>query len=208
MIQKYKPPQTEPQTDTMQLNVASGLRSMLLFSMKVFFLGILSFGFLSFSLEASTPRTDGPPGSEYGETSSYEGEFQVGFHFGSLIKHNDWDTTSFTLGADIDWRPYDLFGFKLLGLYALQKPRDFIISMFPLMQTEISNLRPYMMFGPSIGYIEMDTESKVKFALSAGVGADVMIFSALGFGLEYVFHSLIGAKDYHFLGARIVAVFP
>jgi len=176
--------------------------------MKLFFVGILSLGFLSFSSEASTPRTDGPHGSEYAESSIFDGELQLGLHFGSLLRQSDLDNASFTLGADFDWRPYDLFGFKLLGLFGIQKPRDLIVSMLPLVQTEYANLRPYMMFGPSIAYVKSGADSKLKFALSAGVGADVMIFSSLGFGLEYIFNALIGAKDYHFLGARIVISFP
>jgi hypothetical protein len=176
--------------------------------MKSFFaLALVSF-FVFKPLQAESLRTDGPPGSEYGKSPLFDGELQFGFHFGSLIRHAKQDSASFSLGLDADWRPDELFGFKVFSLFALQKPRDFVISMLPLMHTQWGNLKPYAIFGPSLAIVQVNSSSKLKFGLSGGLGADVMITSFVGFGMQYLFHTLIGFRDLHYLGARVVFVFP
>jgi hypothetical protein len=62
------------------------------------------------------------------------------------------------------------------------------------------------MFGPGIA-ITNYKETKVKFDVSFGAGADVMLIDHLAFGMVWQYHSLIDSLDLHTLTARIAYLF-
>lgn len=157
---------------------------------------------------SAVKRTDGPPGSEYGDPHILEGELQIGLHFGALLSNRSSHNSSFSIGGDVDWRPYDLFGFRISGYQGLQKPRSTLISLTPLAHTDFSNLRPYVLFGPGLGLFDIDGDYKAKFLITAGLGADVMLTERIGLGVEYGYHSVFDLKDYHLVGARVLISFP
>jgi len=167
-------------------------------------LSIFTFSIATATCLSATPRTDGPPGSEYGKASLWDGELQLGARFGALIRTKDSDKTSIMAGADLDFRPYELFGFQLSFLQGLQKKgRMSVFNFTPLVHTEFSNLRPYLLFGPGIVMFKSNGDLQTKFSLNAGAGADFMIADHFGVGMNYTYHALFGAFDAHSLGARI-----
>ncbi len=158
----------------------------------------------SLKLFADGPRTDGPPGSEYGRASFWDGELQVGARFGALIRSNDSDKTTIMAGADLDFRPYDLFGVQLSYLQGLQKKgRISVFNFTPLIHTEFANLRPYAIFGPGIAMFNANNDLQTKFAINFGAGADFMITDHIGVGMNYTYHALFDAFDLHSIGARV-----
>lgn len=154
------------------------------------------------SLSAAERRTDGPPGSEYGPFPTFDGEAQIGLHFGAMLDTENSDDSSFSLGADLDYRPFALFGFRATYLQSIQKPRTSLISLTPLLHTEISNFRPYVSFGPGVAIINR-TDTEAKFAITGGIGGDFLMTDNLGLGLEYVYAALFDAIDLHQVGARV-----
>ena len=173
--------------------------------MTKFFVNLISLLLISTaatSLQAvSEKRTDGPPGSEYGDFSAWEGQFQIGGRFGASLLSNG-DKTSFMVGADFDYRPFDLFGFRLSYEQALQKPRFSLIQLTPLIHTEFSNLRPYIFFGPGLA-IASEADKKLKFSIAGGIGGDFMLMEKLGFGMLWTYYTLFDSVDVHTIGARI-----
>ncbi len=81
------------------------------------------------ALQAEDKRTDGKPGSEYGDFSSWDGEWRVGAQFGALLPTASSADASFAIGADLDYRPYEVFGFRTTYLQGLKSPRASVISI-------------------------------------------------------------------------------
>lgn len=174
--------------------------------MKALFLSLKSLVLLTFLssfvfLEAR-PRTDGPPGSEYGSSSWLEGELQIGAYFGGLLDQDDSDQNSFLLGADVDYRPFDLFGARLSYIQSLQKPRSSLIHFSPVLHTAFSNLEPYVFGGPGIAIVE-DKGRSAKFSILMGAGVDVVFAEFLGVGMLYSYDVILDSSDLHALLARI-----
>lgn len=155
-------------------------------------------------------RTDGKKGEEYGKFDElFEGEMQFGLQFGSLINTGDGNDSSFAVGGDVDYRPYDLFGLRVTGLYGIDSPNPAIISFTPLIHNEYSNFRPYALLGPGLGYVKDSSgDRQLRFNISAGGGADIMLTNYAGIGLLYQWNVLFQADDYHQIGARFVMAMP
>lgn len=155
-------------------------------------------------------RTDGKKGEEYGKFDDlFEGEMQFGLQFGSLINTGDGSDSSFAVGGDVDYRPYELFGLRVTGLYGIDSPTPAIVSFTPLIHNEYSNFRPYALLGPGLGYIKDSRgDRKLRFNISAGGGADIMLTNYAGIGLLYQWNVLFQASDYHQIGARFVMAMP
>jgi hypothetical protein len=164
----------------------------------------LLLGFLGLSLLVTAPerRTDGPPGSEFGDFSSWDGQFSLGGKFGASLLSNG-DKTSFAVGVDADYRPNDLFGFKLSFDQGLQTPRATLFQMTPFVHTEYSNVKPYALFGPGMAFFTGRGDTKLKFSLAAGVGADFMLRDTLGFGMQWTYVNILDSVDVHTLMTRI-----
>ncbi len=157
---------------------------------------------------AERPRTDGPPGSEYGSSSIFNGELQIAGRFGAVIPGADTDNTSLMLGGDIDYRPFDLFGFQLSYLQGIQKRgRIGLLNFTPLLHYEFFNLRPHAIFGPGLAFYKAGGDTQTKFTLNFGGGADFMLTENFGVGMNYTYHALFGAEDSHSLGARLLVSF-
>jgi len=154
----------------------------------------------SSSFAASIKRTDGKPGSEYGDFSNWDGSFTIGARFGASFLTNG-DKNSFLVGVDADYRPVDFFGFRLSFEQSLEKPRLSLIHFTPVIHSQYSNLRPYAFFGPGIAIVSGD-DTKAKFSLAGGAGADFMIMDNLGFGMLWTYHFLLDSVDAHTLAAR------
>jgi hypothetical protein len=158
----------------------------------------------STALVADTPRTDGPAGSEYGPSRIWEGELLLGARFGAVASSK---SSSLMVGADVDYRPLELFGFQLSYHQALQKKgRVALLNFTPLAYWEYSNLRPYALFGPGLAFYKAES-SQIKFSLNAGGGADFMLSENLGAGMNYTYHLLFDGRDRHSIGARLVFSF-
>lgn len=157
-------------------------------------------------LFAADKRTDGPPGSEYGDFSAWDGQFSFAARFGASFltgaKGSSDRRTGFLAGADLDYRPFHLFGFRASYEQTFKKPKFSLIQLTPLVHTEISNFRPYLFAGPGIG-IASDADSKMKFSIAAGVGGDFMLIDQVGFGMYYTYYALFDSADVNTLGARI-----
>lgn len=163
---------------------------------------------LSAATYANTPRTDGPQGTEYGHPSDWNGQLQIGGQFGAILDSKDSDNSGFALGGDIDFRPYDVFGFRATFLQSVQKPRNSLLSLTPIAYTDYSNLRPYLMFGPGIARIDRPNDDfTFKFSLNFGAGADFMFTDHLGFGMGYMYHAIFGVRDENSVTARICFAF-
>lgn len=166
---------------------------------------MLNFLVLSLALLSTTPsllqaekRTDGPPGSEWGDFSQWDGQFSLGARFGATILNNTNGKTTVALGADADYRPTDLFGFRLAFEQSVQKPRYSLIHFTPLIHTDFSNLRPYVFFGPGFRIGQGET----KFSLAGGIGGDFMMTDRLGFGMSWTYHWVFDFVDNHSVMAR------
>lgn len=175
-----------------------------LFSLTIIFGLFLSLSSIS---HAQTRRTDGPIGSEYGSKSWLEGDLQLGAHFGVRLDQSKSKDSSFLVGADVDYRPFDLFGIRLSGFQALQKPRSTHIHLSPVLHTEISNFHPYVLAGPGISLVNQ-SGTKTKFSLAFGGGGDFFFGERLGLGMMYQYISIFDARDVHQLGARLILRFP
>lgn len=151
---------------------------------------------------ASEKRTDGKPGSEFADFQSLEGELSAGAHFGALLSMRSKDDGNFLLGADLDYRPFALFGMRLTYLQGIQSPRASIISLAPLAHTKISNFHPYILGGPGIAFVNRP-ESKAKFLISGGLGADIELLGHFLLGMTWMFHSIIDSADAHSISARV-----
>jgi hypothetical protein len=165
----------------------------------------------SFSLaygDEYNKRTDGPVGSEWDDFSSWKwkGNLQFGGQFGAILPSADHADSSFGLGLDADYRPFDLFGIRSALLQGFSSPKATLWNITPLIHYQYSNLVPYAMFGPGIA-ITNYKETKVKFDVSFGAGADVMLIDHLAFGMVWQYHSLIDSLDLHTLTARIAYLF-
>jgi len=158
---------------------------------------------------AGQKRTNGPPGSEYGDFNQVlNGDLQVGLHFGTLVNPTTDRNSSFSLGADLDYRPYEVFGFRASYFQGMNSPRASVFSLTPLMHFEYSNMHSYVLAGPGIALVNQNHQTKTKFEFAAGLGADFMLNDYLGLGVEYVWNSIIDASDLHLIGARTVIAFP
>jgi len=170
--------------------------------MKTFVFSLLSLLLLNSAAFADKQRrTDGPAGSEFGDFSSWDGHFSAGVRFGGSFLANG-DKTSFLVGADTDYRPTDLFGFRLSFEQALQKPRLSLIHFSPLLWTEISNFRPYLFGGPGVTYINAVNNTGIKFSMNFGLGGDFMMTDRLGFGMLWSYYAIFDTTDAHTLAAR------
>lgn len=165
---------------------------------------ILSFfaAFLTLSspLSAKDKRTDGPAGSEFGDFKNWDGQLQIGARFGASFLTNG-DKTSFLLGADADYRPADIFGFRLNFEQSLQSPRLSLIHFTPLIHTEYSNFKPYLFFGPGVTVVSGD-DTAAKFSLATGVGGDFMLTEKIGFGMLWTYYMIFDSVDATSLAAR------
>lgn len=154
---------------------------------------------------AKEKRTDGPPGSEYGDFSEVKGRLSLGGQFGAII-HNTKSRNSFGLGADVDFRPYDLFGIRLTVNQGVQKPRITNVALTPLAHLEYSNFRPYVFAGPGISMInERDGYGSrvVKFSINLGLGGDFIFAEHYGLGMLWTYDALISSTDANMITARL-----
>ncbi|MBN8554603.1 MAG: outer membrane beta-barrel protein [Deltaproteobacteria bacterium] len=146
-------------------------------------------------------RTDGKPGSEWSDFDKlFDGQFQVGAHFGTILPTNSSDGT-FAVGADADYRPYELFGIRLTGLQGLSSPKATMITVTPLVHTQISNFFPYAMIGPGIAITNYG-KTRTKFDISAGIGTDIELTRRFQFGMMWLYNSVLDSADSHSLTAR------
>jgi len=168
------------------------------------FVGIL-FGFSTISAQ---PRTDGPPGSEYGPPHWAGGQFQAGLVFGSMFRLGEGSGSSLAAGLDLDYRPYDLFGLRASYTHSFQNHRGNVALLAPLIHGEFANLKPHLSFGPGIATVKFaDGNRKLRFALGATIGGDVMVTDLIGVGLLYQYATLIDGPDLHNIAARVVFSF-
>jgi len=178
--------------------------------MKIFFSNVLFVTTVAFtfciSANAKEKRTDGPPGSEYADWSKIEGELQIGAHFGATVPTATSRNARIAIGADVDYRPYDLFGIRLNFFQGLQVPRSTLIGVTPLVQSRFSNLRPYALFGPGLGVMNYRT-TELRFVISTGVGADFMITDHFGFGMAAIYHFIFDSSDLATITARFMYSF-
>ncbi len=161
---------------------------------------VLSFAPTLTLTEGAERRTDGPPGSEYGDFSSWDGQFQLGARFGASVLSNG-DKSSFLLGADADYRPTDLFGFKLTFEQAIQKPRLTLVHFAPLVHSEFSNLKLNGFFGPGISIVS-NADTKLKFSMAGGVGGDFMMTERFSFGMVWSYCWIFDSVDTTTIAAR------
>lgn len=167
-----------------------------------FFILAIAFTFSqNFILFAQEKRTDGPAGSEWADFSKLEGDIRLGAQFGAILPTSDRSDSSFALGADVDYRPYELFGAKITFLQGVTSPRISLLSITPLFHTQISNFHPYGFFGPGIA-ITNTGGTELKFMLAAGVGGDVDVIKSLSIGLAWTYDILLDSYDAHSLTAR------
>lgn len=178
--------------------------NLITFCLSLVLTGTLSLGLIS-DLQASVKRTDGPEGSEYGDFSRWDGEFQVGLEFGALLNSNS-KRNAFALGLDLDYRPADLFGLRVSGFHGFKTPRTSTVLMTPLIHYEFSNLHPYFLAGPGIAIINRGG-SEAKFDIAMGAGADVRLFGQAQLGLLWIYNMVFDHIDHHIIGARISYVF-
>jgi len=162
----------------------------------------LLFSLQAEKVSAQDRRTDGPPGSEYADFSNMRGQLSIGGHFGALLPSTG-NGSSFLVGADADFRPYDLFGLRFTYHQGLQSPRGSVFALTPVVYSEFSNLIPYAFFGPGIAITNNRGGTKLKFSISMGAGADVLLIDHFGVGMLYMYNALLDSPDFHDLGARI-----
>jgi hypothetical protein len=160
----------------------------------------LLFSALTLSVYGQTQRTDGPPGSEYGDFSDWDGTSQIGIHLGAMTDQNA-DDTSLSLGLDFDYRPTDVFGIRASVEQGLQDTKHTIFLLTPLVHSEYSNMHWYFNFGPGLSLLDLESR-KAKFLIAFGVGGDFMFSDSIGVGLFWNFLSILGAQDLNNLGAR------
>jgi hypothetical protein len=170
-------------------------------------LAILLISFFQFSpAQASEKRTDGKPGSEYADFPTFDGNFSIGAHFGALLSTRSHGKSNFLVGADVDYRPYALFGMKLNYAQGVQSPRAAMISLLPLVHTQISNFHPYALFGPGIAIVNAP-DTTGKFAVSFGVGGDIELVEHFQLGMQWLYHAVFDLSDFHSISARLSYVF-
>ena len=155
----------------------------------------------SVSLNAQEKRTDGPPGSEYGDFDDWDGTTQLGIHFGANVDAIS-DETSLSLGLDFDYRPTDLFGIRASFEQGVQKPRHSTFFLNPLIHNEYSNLNWYVNFGPGLTLLDLP-ERKARFLVSMGAGGDFMFNEKIGIGLFWNYSFVFGTSDMHHIGTRL-----
>jgi hypothetical protein len=181
--------------------LSSGMKNYVL-AFSCLFLSTFIFGS---SLALAQPRTDGARGSEYGSDTWSDGEMQVGLQFGGMFRIGQGGEHSLAAGADVDYRPYNLFGLRASYLHGFQKHKGQMAFLSPLVHGEFANLKPYLAFGPGIARVKYaDDKSRVRFAVGGTVGADVMLTSLLGIGMVYQYGLILDGPDLHHLGARLV----
>jgi opacity protein-like surface antigen len=174
--------------------------------MKKHFLFLIStvlfgYSFNLSSVSAKELRTDGKPGSEYADFSSLEGNIRFGAQFGAILPVSDRADSSFALGFDADYRPYDLFGIKANFLQGLKSPKISVVSVTPLAHTQYSNLTPFAFFGPGIAITNVSGTS-IKFLLAGGAGADIELIDKLTMGLVWTYDTIFDSYDIHSVTAR------
>lgn len=151
---------------------------------------------------AEQKRTDGPPGSEWGDFSTWDdGQFSVGARFGASILSGG-NKSSFLIGGDLDFRPTDLFGGRLTFEQSLQKPRLTLIHLAPLVHQEYSNLTGYLLFGPGISIVNA-ADTHTKFSFQGGLGGDFMFTERIGFGMIWSYYWIFDVSDAHTISARL-----
>lgn len=160
----------------------------------------LVLSFSTFAVQAQTKRTDGPPGTEYGDFSDWDGTSQIGLHIGAMSDQNT-DETSLTLGVDFDYRPTDIFGIRASFEQGIQNPKHSLFLLTPLIHSEYSNMHWYFNFGPGLSLLDLGSR-EAKFLIAFGVGGDFMFSDSIGIGLFWTFASVLGADDLNNLGAR------
>lgn len=153
-------------------------------------------------------RTDGPAGSEWSDFSSWKwrGNLQIGGQFGAVLPSASSNDSSFGIGADADYRPFELFGIRSTFLQGVSSPRATLWNITPLVHYTFSNLVPYAMFGPGMAITNFHG-TKTKFDVTFGLGADVMLIDHLAFGMVWQYHALVDSTDINTLTARIAYVF-
>lgn len=172
-----------------------------------FYLALLILVFGSGYELSAQGRTDGPPrsGSEFDRSLWRGGELQLGLQFGASFRRGSGSGQSLAAGADIDVRPYELFGLRASYLHAFTKHKAQLLFLSPLIHTEVSNFRPYLAFGPGLARVRREAESsKLRFATAATAGADVMLTTRLGIGMLYQYALVFDGPDHHHIGARFV----
>ncbi len=152
-------------------------------------------------LSADDKRTDGKPGSEYADFSSWDGDWRVGAEFGALVPTSDSAKTAFTVGLDVDFRPYELFGFRTSFLQGFKSPKLSLISMTPFIHTVYSNFMPYALVGPGIAIVNVGG-TEAKFMISLGAGADIAVVERFAVGMLWTYNALFDAFDVHTVTAR------
>ncbi len=169
---------------------------------KSFLVALLSVLFsLPYSSEAKEKRTDGPPGSEYGDFKNWDGDMSVGAHFGALLTNRSDDDSNFALGLDGDYRPYDVFGLRTTLMLGVSEPRSSFIEFTPIIHGQFSNIKPYALFGPGLGILN-EGGTEVKFIVAGGTGADIELTNHWQMGMLWVYHSIFDFADQHSLTAR------
>lgn len=163
-------------------------------------LSLLVFSTSNDLFAAKVKRTDGPAGSEFGDFSNWDGQFQIGGRFGASFLSNG-KKNSFMVGVDGDYRPVEFFGFRLSFEQSFESPRLSLIHFTPMIHSQYSNFKPYAFFGPGISILTGD-DTSTKFSLAGGAGGDFMITEKLGFGMLWTYHFLIDSVDAHTLAAR------
>jgi len=166
---------------------------------KKIFLTLGALLFVSTS-HAQEKRTDGPPGTEYGDFSDWDGRSQVGFHVGAMIDSNT-DKTGISLGLDFDYRPSDLFGIRATFEQGIQKAKHSFFFLTPLIHNNYSNLQWYFSFGPGLGLMDLSSR-QAKFLFALGLGGDFMFNEKIGLGMYWSYSFLLGGLDVNHVGAR------
>lgn len=153
-------------------------------------------------------RTDGAPGSEWADFSNWKwkGNLQFGGQFGAVLPTAGKADSSFGLGIDADFRPFELFGIRSTLLQGVTTPRSTLWNITPLVHSQFSNFVPYAMFGPGIAITNFG-DTTLKFDVSFGAGADVMLIDHIAFGMVWQYHALVDSTDIHTLTARIAYSF-
>lgn len=177
--------------------------------MKKISIALLSAFFsISFMATQAAPRTDGPPGAEYGEAEWANGELQLGAQFGAMFGKGSGSDHSLAAGVDVDYRPYDLFGLRASYLFSFENHKGQLLFLSPLVHGQFANLRPYVSFGPGLARMKYpDNETRIRFAVAGTVGGDVMLTDMFGIGMLYQGALVFAGPELHHVGARLVLHF-
>lgn len=176
--------------------------------MKIFVASILFITTEFLTSLSPEPRTDGKPGSEYGDFSNwdYQGRIKLGADFGALLP-NDGDVAStLALGVHASYNPLDLVGIRLNLIQSLQRPRNSLFSLGATGSVDLANVRPFVFFGPGV-QIAHYGDTLTKFMLQLGFGAEVLVTDHLGFGLNYSYSMVFDILDTHYIGASVAYTF-